>query len=157
MASGSPHVKTRGDKRVENRIRQRQVASLSTSLEYCHASIVELKTENESLRSQVTIISRDTDERRRQAASDHDAVVQLLEWRSMRDNILLYGIDERQHENWDAVLAPFFTGERGVSDHIVLARDHRMHSVSKSPPHGQNHAREDVSDIGSAKRYGWLH
>ena len=93
-----------------------QVASLSTSLEYCHASIAELKAENESLRGQVTAITRDTDERRRQAASDHDAV--QLEWRSMRDNLVFYGIDERQDENCDAVLAQFYTAELGVSDDI---------------------------------------
>ena len=50
-----------------------QVASLSTSLEFCHASIAELRAENESLRTQETSITRNTDERRRQAASDCDA------------------------------------------------------------------------------------
>ena len=81
-----------------------QVASLSTSLEFCHASIAELKAENESLRTQVTIITRDTDERRQQAASDHDAEVDL-QWRSMRDNLVFYGINEGKDENCDAVLA----------------------------------------------------
>ena len=39
-----------------------QVTSLSTSLEFCHASIAELKAGNESLRTQETSITRDTDE-----------------------------------------------------------------------------------------------
>ena len=51
--------------------------------------------ENDSLRAQVTTITGDTDERQRQAASDHDAVVQL-EWRSMRNNLVFYGIHDRQ-------------------------------------------------------------
>ena len=102
-----------------------QVASLSTSLEFCHASIAELRTENESLRTQVTTITRDTDERRRQAASDHDAVVDL-QWRSMRDNLVFYGIREETDENCNTVLAQFFTDELGVTDEIDLARAHRM-------------------------------
>ena len=170
MASNSPYVKTRGDKRAGKQkasgnllpannadrpncestgesmaamtakldvIMERldkldvldqlavQVASLTTSLEFCHASIAELKAENDSLRAQVTTITRDTDERRRQAANDHDAVVQL-EWRSMRDNLVFYGIDETKDENCDAVLAQFFTGELGVTEVIDLARAHRM-------------------------------
>ena len=56
----------------------------------------------------------------RQAASDQDAVVQL-EWGSMRDNLVLYGIDETKDENCDAVLAHFFAGELGVTKDIVLA------------------------------------
>ena len=40
----------------------------------------------------------------RQAASDHDAVVQL-EWRSMRNNLVFYGIHDRQAANdHDAVV-----------------------------------------------------
>ena len=101
------------------------------------------------------MISRDTDEWRRQAASDHDVVVQLewrstrnnlvfygihdrqaqsdhdavfqLESRSMRDNLVFYGIDEMKDENCDAVLAHFFTGELGVTKDIVLA----MSSMTK--------------------------
>ena len=44
----------------------------------------------------------------------------------MRDNLVFYGIDERQDENCDAVLSQFFTAELGVSDDIELARAHRM-------------------------------
>ena len=107
-----------------------QVASLTTSLEFCHASIAELKAENDSLRAQVTTIAGDTDERQRQAANDHNAVVQL-EWRSMRDNLVFYGIDETKDENCDAMLAQFFTGELAVTEVIDLARAHRM---GKSTP-----------------------
>ena len=106
-----------------------QVASLSTSLEFCHASIVELKAENESLRTQVSGMTRDTDERRRQAASDHDAVVDL-QWRSTRDNLVFYGIREETDENCNTVLAQFFTDELGVTGDIDLARAHRMGKVT---------------------------
>ena len=110
-----------------------QVACLSTSLEFCHASIAELRAENESLRTQVTTITRDTDERRRQAASDHDAVVDL-QWRSMRDNLVFHGINEGKDDNCNAVLAQFFTDELGVTEEIA--------------PHGQSHAREDEANRG---------
>ena len=46
-----------------------QVASLSTSLEFCHASIAELKAENESLRTQVSGMTRDTDDDKRRATT----------------------------------------------------------------------------------------
>ena len=106
-----------------------QVASLSTSLEFCHASIAELKAENESLRTQVSGMTRDTDERRRQAASDHDAMVDL-QWRSMRDNLVFYGIREETDEICNTVLAQFFTDELGVTGDIDLTRAHRMGKVT---------------------------
>ena len=129
-----------------------QVASLSTSLEFCHASIAELKAENESLRTQVATITRDTDERRRQAASNHDAVVDL-QWRSMRDNLVFYGIREETDENCNTVLASF-----SLMIWAWQTRSTWLEPTAWAKPHqgrrGQSWLSSNVTS--SARRWGWL-
>ena len=102
-----------------------QVASLSRSLEYCHATIADLKAENGALKAQMTTILCDTDDHRRQAKADHDAVIDL-QWRSMRDNLVFYAIPEKVNESCEATLKQFFVDEFGVTEDVEIARAHRM-------------------------------
>ena len=73
----------------------------------------------------MTTILCDTDDRRRQAKVDHDAVIDL-QWRSMRDNLVFYAIPEKVNESCDATLKQFFVDELGVTEDVEIARAHRM-------------------------------
>ena len=112
-----------------------QVASLIRSLEYCHATIVDLKTENGTLIAKMASILSDTDDRRRKAKADHDAVIDL-QWRSMRDNLVFYAIAEKPDENCGTTLKKFFVKELGATEDVELARAHRMgkHEPGKTRP-----------------------
>ena len=70
-------------------------------------------------------ILSDTDERRRQAKANHDAVIDLQR-RSMRDNLVFYVIPEKADENCDITLRKFFVKELGVTEDVELARAHCM-------------------------------
>ena len=139
-----------------------QVASLTKSLEYCHATIADLKTENNQLKTKMASMLSDTDERRRQAKADHDAVIDL-QWRSMRDNLVFYAIPETPDENCDTTLRKFFVKELGVTEDIELARAHRMgkHESGKTRPivakFHRYQQRETIRSAGrrlAGKRFG---
>ena len=112
-----------------------QVASLTRSLEYCHATIADLKTENGTLKAQMASVLSNTDDRRRQANADHDAVIDL-QWRSMRNNLVFDAIPEKADDNYDTTLKKFFLKELGVTEDVELARAHRMgkHEPGKTLP-----------------------
>ncbi len=120
---------------------KQDVGELKLSLEFCHSSVEELQRDNGVLHGRVKGLEQQLDSLntelvsiKRQRTVDNDKQLEN-QWRSMRDNLMFYGLAEKPDENAENILSEFLTKELGLDtatiSKIDFARVHRVGQIKE--------------------------
>ncbi|XP_074658293.1 uncharacterized protein LOC141911210 [Tubulanus polymorphus] len=108
---------------------QRDMTEVKQSLEFCHQDVLQLKSENEQLRSKVRDLEKVVADQDAIIKSDHELLLDQ-QWRSMRDNLIFYGVEESENENTEDLIKGFCEKDlklpKTTVDSFKFARTHRL-------------------------------
>ena len=114
-----------------------QVSELKTSVDFAHKEIEDMKVENTELKDKVRDLTRKVDNLANERENLSNRITDL-QARSMRDNLLFFGVKEEFKEDCESVLRAALESQLKMSDAqpIKFARVHRMgrRSTNKTRP-----------------------
>ena len=113
-----------------------EIQELKHSLEYAHAEIQDLKTTNREIQNQFDQLA--DAQAKSMSIMDRQAETILdIQSRSMRDNLIFSGIEEKEGEDTEQTLQNFLQKELGQKDPVSFERVHRM--GKPNAPRGPKH------------------